>query len=43
MVDHGDNLRRLKDKNTDNSIKIHKSERKKIPTLIAYNGSGFDF
>ena len=43
MISHGDNLKYLKDMGTDSNIKIYKSEKKKIPTLVAYNGSGFDF
>ena len=45
MFDHGNNLYSLKEssKNGDaNAVKIFKSEKGMIPTVIAYNGSGFD-
>lgn len=43
MTEYGNNICKLKKNEFDDSKIILKSERNSIPTLIAYNGSGFDF
>ena len=43
MVRYGDSMLKLKNNKNEDSAKIYKTEKKRVPTMVAFNGSGFDF